>query len=571
MSDLALVARFPFGRYAATPWFRSRREHVGNVEWPPSPWRLVRALLAAAHATADDLDAVLSLLRLLAAANPRFELPKAAEIGYTQWMPQLGFDDSPSASERGDNGHTLLSIDPDARMTVRWPRIALVEAEQDLLGRLVDNVRYLGQSVSVCEMTIEDDPGYASWSVARPASEWDVGPDYRTSTRTIRLLVPTPEVTRSNLEISTADGKVKAMPAPLGARWLDYEVREPRVRPTSPAAFARAFVYRLDGDQRPGRATAEGLERRGLSLAILVARALMRRIEPEAVRLVDDDGDGRAERLMVTLVAPVPEWGLVTLLDPPRRLAGPGIDCRLVLESVDWGRAPVPTGLSGPPLVAFRLEGARLPPITEAVGLAEVWRRRMLGVAGRRLGADRIPPRLSGKRPDGRPLAEQHKHLHVLVHSADGLVINTLCAWSQDGFTPAELDVLRHTSLPLVAGAPIALLPGESQLIGPSRNWTSHTPFLPPLHQKRRGGRWVPTFVDQLCRELRLRGLPEPQDIEDAKGAWLSFRLIRRGKPGANPSSGAHGFTLRFPEPVRGPIALGRNSHFGMGLFVPVE
>ncbi|HZU80094.1 MAG TPA: hypothetical protein VE991_09290 [Acidimicrobiales bacterium] len=47
------------------------------------------------------------------------------------------------------------------------------------------------------------------------------------------------------------------------------------------------------------------------------------------------------------------------------------------------------------------------------------------------------------------------------------------------------------------------------------------------------------------------------------------FRTLRRAKQGAFPYLGTHGFQLEFAEPVQGPIALGRNSHFGMGLFLP--
>jgi CRISPR-associated protein Csb2 len=39
-----LALRFPLGRYHATPWDRSANE--GTTEWPPSPWRLLRALVA---------------------------------------------------------------------------------------------------------------------------------------------------------------------------------------------------------------------------------------------------------------------------------------------------------------------------------------------------------------------------------------------------------------------------------------------------------------------------------------------------------------------------------------------
>ena len=39
-----LVFRFPAGHYHATPWGNHVNE--GLIEWPPSPWRVVRALLA---------------------------------------------------------------------------------------------------------------------------------------------------------------------------------------------------------------------------------------------------------------------------------------------------------------------------------------------------------------------------------------------------------------------------------------------------------------------------------------------------------------------------------------------
>ena len=41
----ALRFRFPAGRYHATPWGRNVNE--ADVAWPPEPWRLLRALIAA--------------------------------------------------------------------------------------------------------------------------------------------------------------------------------------------------------------------------------------------------------------------------------------------------------------------------------------------------------------------------------------------------------------------------------------------------------------------------------------------------------------------------------------------
>jgi CRISPR-associated protein Csb2 len=49
---------------------------------------------------------------------------------------------------------------------------------------------------------------------------------------------------------------------------------------------------------------------------------------------------------------------------------------------------------------------------------------------------------------------------------------------------------------------------------------------------------------------------------------WLSYR---RQRPNKGPDLPVVGLELSFEEPVRGPIALGALSHFGLGLFLPVD
>ena len=50
---IAIQLDFPGGRFHATPWGRDVNE--GVVEWPPSPWRFLRALLATWHMKLPDL------------------------------------------------------------------------------------------------------------------------------------------------------------------------------------------------------------------------------------------------------------------------------------------------------------------------------------------------------------------------------------------------------------------------------------------------------------------------------------------------------------------------------------
>lgn len=49
---IAISLTFPAGRYHATPWDRHVNE--GAVEWPPSPWRLLRSLVAVWKRTLPD-------------------------------------------------------------------------------------------------------------------------------------------------------------------------------------------------------------------------------------------------------------------------------------------------------------------------------------------------------------------------------------------------------------------------------------------------------------------------------------------------------------------------------------
>ncbi len=262
-------------------------------------------------------------------------------------------------------------------------------------------------------------------------------------------------------------------------------------------------------------------------------------------------------------------------VEPLRRLAPEErerISAEARLQAVTWDS--VAEEASAPPLdprpVVFALEGKRVPLIFEAISVAEVFHRRLMGVAGRRFGADALPPRLTGRTPAGEPLRDDHAHIHILPVPAEDQTISHLVLWTPSGFTAAERAAIEATALPALLGAPIFLRPVAGHpALGPARVWRSITPFLPGRHWKRRGGRWVDTVEDQVARELVERGLPRPVAVRRIDGPWSSFRIVRLAKPGCNPSLGAHGVRVEFAQDVRGPLALGRNSHFGMGVLAP--
>src|SRR5258708_11050641 len=75
---IAIEFRFLAGRYHATPWGHHVNE--GVVEWPPSPWRLLRALVATYYRARPSNVTEGHLRRILEelAKPPSFHLPPAA-------------------------------------------------------------------------------------------------------------------------------------------------------------------------------------------------------------------------------------------------------------------------------------------------------------------------------------------------------------------------------------------------------------------------------------------------------------------------------------------------------------
>src|SRR5262245_29971713 len=86
-----LLLRFPAGRYHATPWGSHVNE--GGVEWPPSPWRLYRALLATGFTKLDwgevVPDVARELVYTLASKLPEYRLPPAVVAHTRHYMPVL--------------------------------------------------------------------------------------------------------------------------------------------------------------------------------------------------------------------------------------------------------------------------------------------------------------------------------------------------------------------------------------------------------------------------------------------------------------------------------------------------
>lgn len=540
---IAIGLRFLSGRFHATPWGRHVNE--GATEWPPAPWRLLRSLVATWKVRLNDeigrIDAE-AILRVLS-DSPEFHLPPAGAGHTRHYMPWF---------KKGPGDKTLVfdsfvALPPESEVVVLWPDASLNESQSAVLARWLNALSYLGRAEAWCEA---------------------------------RLL--------SAAETEAAMARINCRP--LGSRSSEPENEVVRVLCANPAeAFADTHTPKIKTET--GRGKAKQVH-----------------IQP----LYDPDWHLCGE----TLWLHGERWS-----DPPGsrwvRYARPA-DCFRIAP-----RIPVRRVAKEKPQVArFVLDSTVLPLVTATLPVAEDARRNLMGILGARFktaaAAKEKSAIFSGKDADGKPLSG-HGHAYYLPtdEDRDGR-LDHLTIFAAEGFGSREihaLDRLREIKSREreESGHPLGvLLLGldmvERFRLGPlqeAREWISATPFLAPRFPKARGTKRDPiellhsprafvtaTLLEELARLIERRPDLAGVNVEtievhplldhgeqhfrlpQERGTGLrpiQFQRFRqkRGDDGGRRSAGA--FRLVFPLAIRGPIALGYSSHFGLGLFFPVE
>lgn len=231
--------------------------------------------------------------------------------------------------------------------------------------------------------------------------------------------------------------------------------------------------------------------------------------------------------------------------------------------------------------VRFLVIGKPLPRVEDSLRIGELLRLAVMGRARMLFGEDCIPAVFSGH---GMPEGNRHGHAfylpwdsdddgridRLLIHVPDAMTGDQRRAveklnriWSRDG---NEWRLV----LEGIGGSEIGM-----PLLKPSTNWASVTPYLHPWHAKPRFA-----AIDQIRRELRERGFPEPTAIERleqvAAGPGrlrspIHFHRFRARRGLTQPDRHGSFWKLRFATAVEGPLALGFACHFGLGLFRPAD
>jgi CRISPR-associated protein Csb2 len=141
---LTIRLTFPWGRYYAHPWGQNPAR-ITEAEWPPSPWRLLRAIAATWFQTnpgCEPSPELIKTLETLGRELPTFVLPKASFIRAIHYQPNFGAtarDDMALAKyKRVRHENHLVAVEKD--VIVRWTLDGVDGATQSIIGCVVSLV-----------------------------------------------------------------------------------------------------------------------------------------------------------------------------------------------------------------------------------------------------------------------------------------------------------------------------------------------------------------------------------------------------------------------------------------------
>lgn len=523
-----LKLRFPGGRYHATPWGHHVNE--GLIEWPPSPWRLLRAVIACGFSSQgwDEVPPVACrLINKLAAVSPLYRLPNASSAHSRHYMPFI----------EGPKQKTTLVFDTwanigDRELFINWP-CELDEEEKDLLSKLASLLGYLGRSESWVEAQLMEG-SLIEWNAVPCAENEHRGPGWEQ----VSLMGAIFPVEYEKWHTNQIEMALAPYPLPEGKKKITAKLQKEREKAVEP--FPQNLISCLTKDTAWWK--SHGWSQPPGSRRVLYWR--------------------QTDSLQVA---------------PPldkRRQISPKLQIMVLALSTPSGNR------------------SALPGISRALPQAELFHRAVISRAGNGEHAD--CPELIGKDGDtGKPLQTNHSHAHtipldlgndgridhILVYAPNGLgqiaqsaIKNLKRTWTKGGSGDIQLALAAQGSIEIIRDLQKAFNQPE-RIIGAEGGtlvWESATPFVPPRHMKTKGRN---TLYGQVEAELESRGFPKPESVEvlPELGIRLRHFIRRRSKGGSLPPVDV-GFALKltFAKPVNGPILLGYASHFGLGRFKPV-
>ena len=525
---------FLTGRYHATPWYHNVNE--GVVEWPPSPWRLLRALIATYYRKSDcDIFYFESIIEKLASVLPEIKLPVATVSHTRHYMPQK--------SKTAKIFDTFVHMAKDDPLCFIWRGVRISDNELKNFKLVAEELTYFGR----CE----------SW--VRAVAETDVK---------IRGNCFPSEDFRA--DIKSGQDLVKVLVPVCSDDYLAWREAEAK------KIQARTLAIKWDKEQKKGKdPTKVKLTKKELgkiedTLPVSLFRALM-----------VDVGELRNSKR-----SRPPGSRYVSFIKSQKGF------------SVNYRLSAMNSDLSLPTVARFAVASSVPPRLTQALSVSERIHKALTSrlVAPVFTGCDENKKPLSeGHRhvfiiPEANGRSGAITHVTVCARmgfdeSARIALEGVHKVWGYGG-KDIQLILLGLGQPEDFSG--MNRKAGQCSLLVSSEHWISRTPFVPTRHPKvtRAGvpkcdlkGLQIGSPEHDLRRLIAESGLPEPAEVQPIGFTLLSGKITQWHKFGTRRHSGngrrsqSHGFGyyLRFPEFVSGPLALGFGAHFGLGVFEPAQ
>ncbi|HMO13465.1 MAG TPA: type I-U CRISPR-associated protein Csb2 [Pirellulaceae bacterium] len=536
---------FPARRYHATPWDAHVNE--GRIEWPPSPWRLIRALLSVGYCKwnwGDEPPTVVqSLIGKLIEGEPAYCLPQATTAHTRHYMPTR---DKPT--KVFDAFVRMQS--PDARLLVRYD-VDVTDEERRMLSDLLSSLTYLGRAESWVEASLIAKIDHAAFLIDDAWCE----------------------------PSSFGNGKPTRLIAPLKSGQFDDWRTE---------AAEKAFVAAKTIEEAKAKAKEKQLTPANLKKIRAKSEEKFPISVIDALQL-----DTNVWQSQGWPQPPGSRWLDYSIPDellqiPPLRTSprsGAASATQAVLLSID----------------GVGKRGTVRPLMSRMLPVMELLHRLAIHKAANELDFGNLPE-LSGKDASGKIL-RGHRHCHYLPLSllrqgASHGKLDHVLVWTPDenGLSAQAVTALAairwayakgisDLSVNFAGSGTVAELkrqldqepkvqPGATNIMGLGRVWQSITPLVFSRYLHSHGKK---TPENQIRAELNNRGFDEPIEIR----FWSSSEMVERNlkgcvirrRPGKSqpPSPTSWGATIKFERPQQGPIALGYASHFGLGMFAAVE
>ncbi len=504
----------PACRFHATPWGRHVNE--GAVEWPPSPWRFLRALVATWHlkAKADVPEMTLrELVDVIASVPPQFQLPPASQGHTRHYMPVI----------EGKNQKTTKIFDTFVHvggpLRMAWD-VSLPPETSCALALLCDRLGYFGRAESLVEARlVADAAGFEPNARPLPPNQlvpegWDL----------VRLLCP---LSAANYEAWKA-AQASGQPEPVG------KGRRKKAGASSAPHVPSDLFEALHADTRDLQAAGWTLPP-GSQFVDYIRPASCFESAPVRPRRASGTPPTVARFVLSSAVL-------------PRLTRAVSVAERVHQSLVKFSdQAPVFTGKAG----GQPLEGHQHAFIfCEANGPRDAITHVTVHA---RMGFDDA----------ARRALEVLTQTGVWGHGGHDLQLILLGVGGGDTFADCPVfgaSRVWQSLTPFVSTRhPKTYRDGRPKL-DPDGWWIGS-----PAHDLRRllaeAGRPMPVKLDTLdtltAGSRRLRPIEFQTDRFHGEGR-------RGGQTGV-------AFRLTFAQPVSGPLALGYGAHFGLGLFVPLD